>query len=504
MRLLLAILILDFAFAGSAMAAGMLRAVALSDESFSSFPVSPAGPRLFTPAITGDGRAVFAVATPSDNAPGATHLFRETAAGLEVVLQRGDVLPGPGAGSFSVISPLVSTKASDDLAFRVYSPTSVVTAGSAGFSANDFPEFTIPEQVLQLNAVGQVAIGSAITRFAEVRLFLQTPGEEPYVLGSAVRPQISLDDAGRVSFLTRESRIVLEQSVLVDVFNIAEPDGSVRRVVESGGIIQGRTITGLEGAVLNDRGAAAFTSLVASQSDERLIDAIFIEESDGSFRTAASIGQGAAGAGLGVAFAGLPTIGDVDFNNRGEVLFAADLTGLSVVAGNDQGLWLSGPQGAAQLVMREGMLSPAVLGNVPTLFDAVGSHQLNDQGAVVFTADLKAFNQTQPSLWLRTPEGQLESVLVGGTQLPLQVDGQLEMRTVADIRFAAIEGSLFSQPQALNAAGELAFLAEFTDGTSGVFVWSPVPEPAGVMLAILACGVVLFRRPQHVVGPACG
>lgn len=79
-----------------------------------------------------------------------------------------------------------------------------------------------------------------------------------------------------------------------------------------------------------------------------------------------------------------------------------------------------------------------------------------------------------------------------------------ELRTISDLKFGFFplsSGNEDGRRSGFNDRGQLAFLAKFTDGTSGVFVadLGVVPEPASAVLLMAAAMYVLlfrFRDPS--------
>jgi len=54
-----------------------------------------------------------------------------------------------------------------------------------------------------------------------------------------------------------------------------------------------------------------------------------------------------------------------------------------------------------------------------------------------------------------------------------------DLRQIANLDYASPDGRI------LNNSGQAAFWAQFTDGTSGIFLSRPIPEPSSLMLALV-------------------
>ncbi len=174
---------------------------------------------------------------------------------------------------------------------------------------------------------------------------------------------------------------------------------------------------------------------------------------------------------------GVPNVAGANFdsfdapllNDAGQVLVKANLeVGLGgVTATSDSGLWFL--DGAGSLVARTGS------GGVPGLpganFLDIATYSLNSQGQIALAATLETGigginNSNDSGLWVIDP--------LGNSQLIAQEGDTLVGRTIATLAFLGGSGGGDSQASGWNNAGQLAFQATFTNGDSGLFLFSPL------------------------------
>jgi len=260
---------------------------------------------------------------------------------------------------------------------------------------------------------------------------------------------------------------------------------------------------------------------------------VTVNDKDGVWRYTGANGTLLARTGVG----GVPNVpgesfaalGPPGLNTAGEVVFRATLgASASVNAGNDQGLWqYTGAQGT--LLAREGV------GGVPDVaganFNDFGLYLLNDAGQVAVLATLQQgvggvdiandvglwFVDGDGSLVARTGSGGVPNVpgadfsditnvalnangrlavaatldvgvggvtandnsglwLMGDTGDPLLVartGDTLAGRTIASLGFFGGSGGSDGRPRGWNNNGQLLYQATFTNGDSGLFLFSP-------------------------------
>jgi hypothetical protein len=169
------------------------------------------------------------------------------------------------------------------------------------------------------------------------------------------------------------------------------------------------------------------------------------------------------------------------FNNRSDVAFSAHFTG----PGSDgSGLW-AGPVNNLKLIVKDGDQVPGFAPNVRfggTIGNVASYSQIsmNDNGMVAFLA---ATTSGKLGLFATDGAGNLGYIVGSGDLIPVG-DGQF--RSVTDLQLAE-----------LNTLNQVAFIADFSDGTNGAFVAS-VPEPSAIVVALAALVPVLIRRRRMI------
>jgi hypothetical protein len=186
-------------------------------------------------------------------------------------------------------------------------------------------------------------------------------------------------------------------------------------------------------------------------------------------------------------------IGDAAMNSAGHVAFAGSVVGISIPEFNGKAIF-QGPAGDVHRVVRAGEAAP---GGGGTVFSDFGNPSINEAAWLAFTAILSGpgvSTANDRGIWVRDGAGQLHLIAREGNALDT---GGGTSRTILSLDM--FEGAAAGEDgfaSAFNNAGQVAFRATFTDGSSGVFVAS-VPEPAGGVLlvgAALLCRRSRFRR----------
>ncbi|MFZ5829474.1 MAG: DUF7453 family protein [Planctomycetota bacterium] len=90
-------------------------------------------------------------------------------------------------------------------------------------------------------------------------------------------------------------------------------------------------------------------------------------------------------------------------------------------------------------------------------------------GHVAFAVIQNGRKPVATGLWVRTPRGKLISVAQHGNRIEVHPG---EFRKVVGLQVVLGSGNEDGRSSGLNDRGELAFAAQFDDGSSGVFVSS--------------------------------
>lgn len=190
--------------------------------------------------------------------------------------------------------------------------------------------------------------------------------------------------------------------------------------------------------------------------------------------------------GVNFSYSGSNPFDGAAVNDAGEVVFKAFVVGgPGITAGNDSAVW-TGKLNTLKPVVREGGLAPGapagfVFGDLGTVRPV-----LNELGQFAFLADAQdtAGTQILRGLWAWDPGNGLLKIASEGDVLELAPGVTRTIRTIHGNFDAASAGS-----RSLNDVGQLAFSAEFTDGSQAILT-TQVPEPNAVLL--LSCGAFLL------------
>lgn len=223
---------------------------------------------------------------------------------------------------------------------------------------------------------------------------------------------------------------------------------------------------------------------------------------DGALALVARAGDAAPGTESDVHFddLGLPLA-----NTAGETAFTASVAGAGVDATNDQGIW-SGRSGALELVARNG--DPAAGVPAGAVFEQFLAFSLNAAGSVAFVGRLTGEgidSGNDLGIWAQDRAGALRLVARVGESLQVAPG---DHRTI--LSFGALPlgnaygfftgtGNDDGRPSSFSDLGQVAFVARFADGTSGVFVSNvaTAPEPNAALLLLIGAGAVGPYRARY-------
>jgi hypothetical protein len=182
-------------------------------------------------------------------------------------------------------------------------------------------------------------------------------------------------------------------------------------------------------------------------------------------------------------------------NRTGKIAFSANLVGSGIE--NSYSIW-SNSSGSLRLAARVGDPAPGIDGKVWR----VGDMMFNDAGQVAFTAlltDPGVFFTGMYSLWAEDKAGIPRLIVREGGQIEVAPG---DVRTVQGFDYRhdrKINGD--GSPYEFNRRGQFAFVAYFTDGTSGIFISNvaAVPEP-GVAVSVLTLAIAWTVRRRRSSG----
>jgi hypothetical protein len=149
-----------------------------------------------------------------------------------------------------------------------------------------------------------------------------------------------------------------------------------------------------------------------------------------------------------------------------------------------------------EIVARTGYPAPgAPPGSVFVEFSTLPAGMgLNAKNQIAFQAFYRdpAQPELQRGIWAEDERGELQLVVRTGGILEVAPN---DFRTVSRLFFSPGSGNTGGHRSGFDDFGGLAFAADFTDGTSGMFSFVPIPEPSSFVIALLACtGVAGLQR----------
>lgn len=228
----------------------------------------------------------------------------------------------------------------------------------------------------------------------------------------------------------------------------------------------------------NDTGQAAFQAGLAGTGINSTNNSGIWSEGSGSLALMARTGSPAPGTPSGVNF--ISFTNSTELNNSGKIAFAANLVGTGVVSGtNSQGIW-SDASGSLSLVVRAGDHAPGTpigvsFGTQFNFWDPV----LNDAGQIAFIARVTGAgvdSTNSDGIWSGS-SGSFGLVARAGDHAPGAALGT--------------NFSFFLNSHVLNSAGQVALLADLTNGKEGL--WAT--DRSGVLQYIMCEGDLLEVAP---------
>jgi hypothetical protein len=180
--------------------------------------------------------------------------------------------------------------------------------------------------------------------------------------------------------------------------------------------------------------------------------------------------------GTGAA-AGFSTFTGLRMNSEGHIAFSATLAGIpgagesGITQFNNMGVWSEGIDGTLQMVARENENAPGT--PVDILFSVFFEPTINEPGQTAFLAEVRGPGITAANnqgLWAQDVEGDLHLIARRGDALDVDPGPGVDERIVLNLAFWSDGGGEDGRRTGLNAYGQIAFAAAFTDGSSGIFV----------------------------------
>lgn len=251
---------------------------------------------------------------------------------------------------------------------------------------------------------------------------------------------------------------------------------------------------------INDSDRAVFTTrLVGPGVNSQNNNAIYRTDGSGAPTLVARGGNPAPGFADGV---DIRTLSSPVINATNSVAYFASVTGPGISFRNDDAVYVQSGSGTPELIVRAGdaVGDPADGLFFGSPFSVLGGAVLNGRGQLAISAYVRESPQSLPghaSILAQDDQGQLQVIAMEGGLLNVSdIPNAPDFRVVDRLGFTDGSGNQDGLASAFNDAGELAFYASFTDGTSGVFVASVnlVPEPASLFLVATLGLSPLLRR----------
>jgi hypothetical protein len=255
---------------------------------------------------------------------------------------------------------------------------------------------------------------------------------------------------------------------------------------------------------LNGASQVAFRAILTGTGVTNANDQGIWSEGSGALDLIAREGSPAPGTPSGVNFAGFDS---PVLNSAGQVAIDVAVSGTGVEDTNNTGIW-SGSAGDLDLVIREASHAPGTPSGAR--FSDFRSLTLNSAGQIAFAAtlyrpvpdrngnlppgDFGGVDTTNDNgIWAADAGGSLTLIAREGDLLEV---APADFRTISTLDFFGGTGNGDGVASGFNDIGQLAFLATFTDGSSGVFVSSlaAVPEPASALLLLIGLMAMCPRR----------
>jgi hypothetical protein len=416
-----------------------------------------------TPILNDAGQASFyGIATPNSVGPSLSGAWVKRTDSVELVALAGNHAPGtpPDVNFFSLINGLVLLNDSGHTAFSSFvrgSPVNTIT------EANDIGIWSDSSGTLQLVAregdqAPDTSGGTLFDRFSEP----------------------VMNDVGQIAFAG--STVGLNGPGTLDgIWSGAVGDLRLKFRTEdhAPGTPAGVNFHAFTEPALNNAGRTAFYALLTGEDVASSNGEGIWSEGSGNLEMLARKGSQAPGTPSGVNFAGFnyPVI-----NTAGKTAFVASLSGSSVDQTNGSGLWTDS-SGDLALAFRAGEQAPGT----PTgaKFGGFGTPAVNAEGQLAFIGSL--YHPTPPrggpppdpqlyggvddtndqGIWATDLNGTLRLIAREGDQFEVAPS---DLRTIATLKFAGNTGNEDGRASGFNDAGQIAFSAFFTDGSSGVFV----------------------------------
>ncbi|MEX2093378.1 MAG: choice-of-anchor tandem repeat NxxGxxAF-containing protein [Pirellulales bacterium] len=479
-----------------------------------------------------------------------TALWQESAGSLEMVVREGTQAPGamPGhvfddfiRGGFDFSSSLALNNAGhvafdallkfqpgvtdvDQFGVWVGDTSGLRLVAKTGGQAPGTPVGAVFDEINApwLDKYGQVAFNASL-RYGEGGVtndnirgaWIESGGplslfSRQGIVGGTTLPSGLELTRGAILGLNSSGRFVAEGSLVTDSAGATEDNnqvfwtnalGSPKIIIREGdqlpGTESGTKFNGgyyLRGISWNDDGEIAFFSGLPGPPEpgSGYADVGLWTENNGLLSLVTRRG----GSVPGVPGAEFRNFGSLSSNSEGHVAFSAALRpGVGGVGPffATTGIWAHDNDGVLRLVARS---SSPVPGEVDQIFSNFGSFAINDAGQVAFQASTTA---REYGIWVQDIDGTVLPIAIFGQVIDVDNGPGIDLRTIRSARFFGDSVDSRRRYRGFNDRGQLAFVAQFTDGSSGVFVSnvvSIVPEPDAIAIGLF--GLILCANSHRL------
>ena len=307
----------------------------------------------------------------------------------------------------------------------------------------------------------------------------------------------AINDSGTMAFFARSDTLVTVGGVSQRDAGVWLSNGSgispVLRVGDQApGMAPGVPFSGdIDRIVsINDAGQVAFRGVFRQAPGPYAEGEALWMGAPGNLGLVAARGQRAPGTPAPTVFSNQYT--PVTLAANGAIGFIATLENEPLASGIGQGCWMRNAAGQTTAVALHNTPAPGAGPGID--FGLNMSTAMNASGLLALISDLQLTGTTSivgQGLYVADGSGIVTKVFQTGETIQL---GNGVFRTLSSFSFASGSGGQDGRASPFNASGQLALLAQFTNGQSGIVI-ATIPAPAsGGLLLLSACAGLARRR----------
>lgn len=278
-----------------------------------------------------------------------------------------------------------------------------------------------------------------------------------------------------------------------------QEDGQIEAISIGGDLVPDQPIEGarfgnlfINNIRLNDQDDVVFRRQVTDASGSNIGFGVFLQSAGEQLQTISLSGELAPGTEGDFRFGGASSI---ELSETGELAFASSLVGVETNEPNQFGLFTT-RDSEVELVARTGDTTPTSNNEFFTFQEL----SINRRGQIGFQATLSSSGSflNDSGIFIFDPLSGLREIATIGDLVDVSEDpATTDLREISFL--SLVDGSVNAFDNSrdfFNDRGQVAFLASFTDGTSGLLVSDPisVPEPSTVWVVGAIAILVTSRR----------